>query len=509
MASGQSFPARQREPEYQNDDSGRKFSPGLTPASLFLVLVLFWVLTQTGLVMVLGLLALLLGTVLEGPVRRLEDRRFPRPAAIATVYVVMIGAVAALIFLIVPVIRDQGAEFREQIPEQMRTLEQEWRSSSNPLLSGPGRDFLRTGIDFFEGDTENVTVPEDAAQRAIPILTSVGGVLVATLTLLVITFYYLLEKRLIRNLIIDQLSPRFQPRVDRLWTEVEFKVGGWMRGQLLLCLIIGGAATIAYGAIGLSFWPLLGLWAGITEIIPIVGPWIGAIPAVIVAITEGWQTALIVSIFFVGLQAAENWFLVPRVMRGAVGLTPLTVFLAILAGTQLMGIPGAILAIPIAATIQVILTDWLDQRKIVRATDPSAGSGWRWMLNRSIGREHPSDRSSPDSDKDVGDHEQVVSEQNYPGTAHAAEQPEPQEVGEPGAATWPSTPWRAKSGDAPAPTPAWRGMKRPIRQGAEPTVTVDKLEPATFPEPTGKINSEETTLPVGTRSTDERDPDNL
>lgn len=459
MATGPSLPARsQREEERENRDTREGAAAALTPVSLFLVLVLFWVLTQTGLVLVLGLMALLLGTVLEGPVARLEARRFPRAAAIAAVYVALIGSVALLVVLIVPVVRDQAGEFREQIPEQMRELRDSWRGSSNPLLSGAGGDLMQSGIDFVEQPSSNVTVSEGTAKQAIPIVTSVGGAIVSTLTVLVITFYYLLEKKLIRRVIIGQLSEQYQPRVDRLWTEVESKVGGWMRGQFVLCLIIGGAATIAYALIGLSFWPLLGLWAGITEIIPIVGPWIGVIPAIIVALTEGWQTALIVGIFFAGLQAAENWFLVPRVMRGAVGLTPLAVFLAILAGTQLMGVSGAVLAIPIAATIQVILTDWLDQRRQNSSVERSVRAGWRWMLNRSMGREEepvPAGASAPDDGEG-----QVVSDRDYPGTDElAAAEPVPED---PATATWPATPWRPRNDPSPA-KPTWRGMNRPSR----------------------------------------------
>ena len=472
MASGQSLPMRQREQEQQQNGGGSRFNPGLTPLSLFLVLMLFWALTKIGLVLVLGLLALVLGTVLEGPVRRLEDRHFPRAAAIASVYVVMIGAVVALVFLIVPVIREQADDLQEQLPGQLHVLEDEWSSSANPILSGPGRELIRTGIDFFEEPASNVTVPEDAAQRAIPIVTGVGGAVVSILTLLVITFYYLLEKKLIRRVIINQLSEKFQPRVDRLWTEVEDKVGRWMRGQLLLCLIIGVIATVAYGVIDLRFWPLLGLWAGLTEIIPIVGPWIGGIPAVVVALTQGWKTAMVVAIVILAMQTLENWFLVPRVMRGAVGLTPLTVFLAILTGTQLMGVPGAVLAIPIAATIQVILTDWLDQRRIRLTSESAPTSGWRWMLNRGIGREYPGDDGSSTGaweEDDPDQHGQVISDDVYsePASDELVEQEEgsPEPEPEPDAAalaSWPATPWRARTG-TPGGAPAWRGMSRPNR----------------------------------------------
>jgi predicted PurR-regulated permease PerM len=126
--------------------------------------------------------------------------------------------------------------------------------------------------------------------------------------------------------------------------------------------IIGAASTIFYGAIGLPFWFLLGLWAGITEAIPFVGPYLGGGLAVLVALTESWQRALVVAIFVVVLQQVEGNVVVPRVMRSAVGLTPLTVILALMAGATLAGPLGAVLAIPIAAAIQVVLAELVSQR---------------------------------------------------------------------------------------------------------------------------------------------------
>ena len=365
---------------------------GLTPVSLFMVLLLFWILTQAQLVLVLALLALLLGTILERPVQFFQERRFPRPAAILAVYVIIIGGLALLIVAIVPSISDQVSEFTEDFPTQLRELREDWSESDNTLLSGPGVGVLNRAIDTVDGGGD-VSVSPDALDRAIPVVTGITGGVVSAITLLVMTFYYLLEKRLLRGLILDTLTPRFRARVDGLWTEVENKVGGWMRGQLMLVLIIGTIATIAYGIIGLEFWPLLGLWAGLTEIIPIIGPWIGGVPAVLIALTVSWEVALITILVIVGMQSLENWVLVPRVMKGAVGLTPLTVFVAILAGTQVMGIVGAVLAIPIAATIQVILTDFLERRHS-RDERMTARSGWRWMLSRSGLRDAESEDST-------------------------------------------------------------------------------------------------------------------
>lgn len=382
-------------PPERNDDDRRH---GLTAASLFLVLIGFWIVTRIEATIVLGLFGLLLGTILEGPVRRLEDRHIPRPAGIAIIYVGIIGLLVLLVFLIVPVISDQVDSFRQDLPGQLENLEQDWRASSNPLLNGTGADLLDRAGGLFDdsGGGGDVDISPDTLQGIIPVVSTITGAVISVVTTLVITFYYLMEKAFIRRLVIDQLDPRRQPRVDRIWQDVEHKVGGWMRGQLLLCLIIGTIATVSYGILDVRFWPLLGLWAGITEIIPIVGPWIGGVPAVIVALTQGTDKAILVAIVIVGMQSLENWVLVPRVMKGAVGLTPLTVFLAILAGTQFMGITGAVLAIPIAAAIQVILSDYFASRQLKR--EPQQQSGWRWMLSRAGARDDEAMGGRPATD---------------------------------------------------------------------------------------------------------------
>ncbi|MGI8485148.1 MAG: AI-2E family transporter [Thermomicrobiales bacterium] len=388
-----------------HEDPGSRRRSGLTPVSLFLVLLMFWIVTQIQIVLVLGLLALLIGTILDGPISWLEKRHVPRPAAIAMIYAVIIGGIVLLVVAIIPVVGSQADTFRQEVPAKIEQLRQDWLKSSNPILNGVGADALKQGQDFLDKPATGVS--PDTAQRVLPFVVSIGTGLVSAISLLVITFYYLLEKSLIRELIIAKIPERSQKRVNRIWGDVESKVGGWMRGQLLLCFIIGALATISYGIIALPFWPLLGLWAGVTEILPIVGPWIGGVPAVILAMTVGWDKAIITAAIIIGMQSLENWFLVPRVMRGAVGLSPLAVFLAILAGQQFMGFVGAVLAIPIAAAIQVILTDWLNSRR--DADEPPPISGWRWMLARATAR----DDAIPDKVLESDD-QQIVSDLTVP-----------------------------------------------------------------------------------------------
>jgi len=437
MAANSGAPTRARLAVPEPDPGGGR-RQGLTAASLFMVLILFWIVTRIEYVIVLGLFSLLLGTVLEGPVHRLQERHIPRPAAIFLTYVAIIGALVAMVVLIVPPVVHQAESFRDDIPAQLEQLQGDWRRSANPLLSGTGASLIGSVREWIDGSQDPVEVSSDTVQNALPVVTTITGGVVAVVTTLVVTFYYLMEKAFIRKLVISQLSATQQPRVDRIWQDVENKVGAWMRGQLFLCLIIGSIATISYGVLGITFWPLLGLWAGVTEIIPIVGPWLGGVPAVIVALTMGWDKAVMVAIVIVSMQTLENWFLVPRVMRGAVGLSPLTVFVAILAGTQFMGVTGAVLAIPIAAAVQVILTDYFATRAGRR--ESAMTSGWRWMLSRAAREFEQFDDElkdgnghEPPAGHDAGGEWQAESRNVTPGVSRPADaEPVPSTTGRSG-----------------------------------------------------------------------------
>ncbi|MBW3633363.1 MAG: AI-2E family transporter [Chloroflexi bacterium] len=352
---------------------------GLTPVTLLLVLVVGYLLIQIQFVLVLVLLSLVFATVIQTPVDALERRHFPRPLAILLVYIGIIGAFTVLFVLLSPAIREQASAFREQAPQSLANLRDAWQTSGNAILAGPGQQLLSRGIAFIQSpatQAQGVNVPQGAA---LGLLTGLGGGIIGLLTVFVISFYYLMEKSWIRRIVLLDSPPETRIRVSRIWDAVEQKVGDWLRGQLTLCLVIGVTATIGYAVMGIQFWPLLGLWAGITEIIPILGPWLGGIPAVLIALTQGWEKGFLVIGFVVLLQLMENTILVPRIMRGAVGLTPLTVFIAILAGTEFAGIAGALLAIPIAAVIQVMVSHYTEARREAKLAGRSALPGWRWM----------------------------------------------------------------------------------------------------------------------------------
>lgn len=346
---------------------------GLTPVSLFVVLLLGYVVIKAQLVLILVLLALLFATIIERPVLELQKRKIPRGLSILFIYIGIIGVIAIASVLATPLIREEATKFREDAPTQVRELRNDWVTGDNGLLKGPGVSLLNRVLTEIDNPSSPPT------EVTIGVVTGVGGGLIGALAVFVMAFYYLTEKTFLRGLILSEVRAESRERIAKTWDEVEVKVGRWLRGQLTLCLIIGTLSVIGYGSMGIRFWPLLALWAGITEIIPIVGPWLGGAPAVIIAMTQSWDKAIMVTIFVVLLQFLENSVLVPRVMRGAVGLTPLTVFVAILVGTQMLNIVGALLAIPVAAGVQVGLSQYLASRREANRQPEVSLPTWRWM----------------------------------------------------------------------------------------------------------------------------------
>ncbi len=191
------------------------------------------------------------------------------------------------------------------------------------------------------------------------------------MTLLTIVFFWLVEHAQLQRYILAFLPLERRAGARDAWNEVEGRLGLWVRGQLILMGAIGLASGIAYTLLGLPGAVLLALIAAIAQAIPIVGPLIGAIPAVLVATTVSPELALIVAGVAVVLQLIEGSVLVPLVMRNTVGISPLLVLLSVLVGAAVGGIVGALLAVPIAASAEIVLAR-LQARETPVAQDPAA-----------------------------------------------------------------------------------------------------------------------------------------
>ncbi len=324
--------------------------------TILAVLLFARLLWLVGDILVLILVAAILATGLSPLVESLQRRRWtrrgwmlPRTASIGLVYVgllIVLGIAANVLFS--PIVTE-SRQFVERAPELFRELEATLVGLRQRYAWLPD---LAAILNRLPQEAGRLT---DYLDEATGVAFRVFGGVVSAITALVLSVYMLLEGPAIKRGFLDLFPPGRHRRLEMVLERVGQKFGGWLRGQLLLGVIIGVIAGLGTWALGLPYPFLLGLAAGITELIPIVGPVLGAIPALLVALFGPSWRLIAVAAYFMVIQQLESTLLVPRVMARAVGLSPLLTIIAIIVGTRLMGILGALLAVPVAAALQVIV----------------------------------------------------------------------------------------------------------------------------------------------------------
>ncbi len=363
---------------------GEGMTPGriaLNTLAVLAVLLGAFILVQVHEILILFLIGLLLASAIEPIVERLHRRGLGRGQSVLVVYALLAVALGLLLWLLLPALAREVVRFFTVAPNLLNDLDQSVRTSNSQFVRENGPYLIEqigTRIAQFDIPTE----------RALTLATYLPGLfgyliqgLVTIVTTLMIAFYWITEKPIIKRVFLSFFaSEERRARVNTLWDDIETKLGGWIRGQLILMGIMGVVATTGFSLMGLRFAVLLGILAGLCEIIPFFGPWISGIPAVLVALTESWKLALGVIAFTLLIQMLEGNVMVPRVMKGTIGLSPLLVVLAVLTGLTIVGPAGGIIAIPIAAAIQVLITDVVRRHHDALAAETGAAPAqvFRW-----------------------------------------------------------------------------------------------------------------------------------
>lgn len=281
-------------------------------------------------------------------------QRFPRWLAILILYLFIIGTLTGIAFMVIPPLVDQAQQFWTALPAMFE------RVQAFLLQKGLLKEHLtlREAVERAPG-----TRGGQAMGTVMGAVAGVVGGLFGLLTILILTFYILVEADSLRGTMLHLFPREDRPRVAAASRDIMVKVSAWLGGQLLLGAIIGGTSAVGLWLLGIPFFYVLALISGIGELIPVVGPILSAIPAVLVASTVSVNKVLLVIGFFVLQQQLENHILVPKIMSRQVGVSAVTVIVALLIGGKLLGIPGAILAVPSAAILQVLLAEFVAQRE--------------------------------------------------------------------------------------------------------------------------------------------------
>ncbi len=271
---------------------------------------------------------------------------------------VVLGLVGFLGSLVIPPVADQLKQIALRLPFYIDRLSETFGS-----MQKLSEDYhIVIGLQEFLKSLGNQLA--GLAENAFVLVVKILGGIVSFIAILALTFYLVVEKDGLRKFLSSILPSEYEKRTIRIINEIQKKIGLWLRGQLVLMFFVGVLALIGLLILGVDYALTLALIFGVMEIVPIIGPVIAGIPAVILAFAQSTALVPVVIVLYVAIQQFENSVLVPKVMQKAVGLNPAIVLVSILVGAKLMGVVGIIVAVPIATAVTIVLKDLLVNKEL-------------------------------------------------------------------------------------------------------------------------------------------------
>jgi predicted PurR-regulated permease PerM len=280
-------------------------------------------------------------------VNRLTEARLPRPLAITVVYAAFIALLAVLITLLVQPIVDEATSLAHNLPAYQKSIEStvaSWQHALN--LGGSGSPNIGNTLAGSLDTAKNVL---------LTIGGYIVGVLVNLVLVLVIGFLWLVTADRLKHFVVDLLPPRHQELAADVFSDMGQRMGGFLRATAINMVVVGILTGVACTALGLPSAVLLGIFAGLTAAIPLVGPFLGIVPPLLLGLTLGTGHAVLVGVVLLIVQLLDANLVVPQVMNRVVSLPALAVVVALLIGGALEGLIGALLAVPVASALQVVL----------------------------------------------------------------------------------------------------------------------------------------------------------
>jgi len=310
---------------------------------VILVLVSIWLLYLVRDVLIILLVVLIISIALEPIVTKLAKHGIPKGLSIIILYLALLIVFGLAIYLLVPPIATQIRELTFNLPDRFSQFDFSNASSTiSTLLDKLSNQLSAAGGTFLNA------------------IFSIFGGIVSAVTVFALTYYFLVEKDGVRDTLVGWIPVQHKALLKSTIEKVSLKLSHWLRGQLTLMLIVGTLDGLALWGLGIPFALTLGVLSGLIEVIPIVGPILAGTTAVFVAFVSGvafWKLIAIVVVYIL-VQQIENQVLVPKIMQKSIGMSPVIVIVALLIGMKLLGIGGAVLAVPVAAGISVFLAEY-------------------------------------------------------------------------------------------------------------------------------------------------------
>jgi predicted PurR-regulated permease PerM len=334
----------------------------------FIVLfALFAIVYLKGIIFIV-FISIILALIMNPAVDRMQKKNIPRVAGAASLFLATFIFFGLLIYIVAPPLAKELGALASHFPTYMKNTGLDFTvisdqnlitdGSFNYSVSEPLQNILLEASKSLKNVTSNILVG---------ILGFLGGILSAVL-IFVISFYLVVEENGVEKFVQTLIPAEYRDQALRIIKKVEINLGKWFMGQMFLGFIIGLMTFIGLSIIGVPYALVMGIIAGILELIPYIGPALSAIPAIAIAFTISPFLAAATLVLYFFIQQFENYLIVPKVMEKSVGLHPVIIIIAMLIGGQFAGIMGIILAIPVTTIISIVLSDFYSHKKDDRKT---------------------------------------------------------------------------------------------------------------------------------------------
>lgn len=339
--------------------AGRRKTIFYTLLSVLLVVFVFFFYLhrgKIGKVFLPFIMAVIISYVLHPLVIKLEAKKIKRPAGIMLIYLVFGGVLTVLTVFVVPQLIENTRELINILPGITLEFRDNFNGMVKIIASSKWPEDIKSAI-FKEINggmqlAENMIL--DTLRNTLTGFMKTVHTLFDLVLAMIIAYYILKDAEYFKNLSLSLVPRKWRNGLIGTFREINGVLSKFIQGQLLTALIIGTLETIGLFIVGVKYPLILGMIGGVANIIPYFGPFIGAIPAVAVALIESPVKALWTVIAFVIVQQLDNGFISPKIIEGRLGLHPVTTILAVLVGGEFFGIVGMLVSVPIAAIVKVI-----------------------------------------------------------------------------------------------------------------------------------------------------------
>jgi predicted PurR-regulated permease PerM len=333
---------------------------------MILLFILYWLAGVLFPFVIGGVLAYMLF-----PVVRVLERVMPwqekrptlsRVIAIVVVIVVALGAIAGSLALIIPQIVEEATTFISKLPEFFQdaqvTVGQLNRQYTERIPEG-----IKQNIEGGLANAANILLRsvQDAFLRVAGFITNTFSVVIGLAVIPIFLFYLLKDQKTLSEGIYTPVPLAIRPHLRNVASIINQTIGSYIRGQLLLGLVVGTLTTLGLFLLGIPYQVLLGIVAGIAELVPIIGPWVGGAVGVLVTLATAPEKVIWVILLYIGIQILENSLLVPRIQGNALDLHPIAIMVVIVIGSHLFGLWGVIVGPLVVAAAKEVIKYFVDQ----------------------------------------------------------------------------------------------------------------------------------------------------